>query len=205
MNQSIDEGSIKVMHMDCHASFDSLSRAHREGIDYHVTVERRGSGVAIVAPHGGRIERGTSEVARAIAGDDFDLYLFEGALPALNFETLHITSTRFDEPRALALIADCDAVLAVHGVADTGERALLGGRDRALACAIADRLYARGVLAQTSGHRYAGLDPRNLCNRGRQGRGVQIELSDRLRGGRYEKAVIDAVRAALHGRFMTRR
>ena len=51
----------------------------------------------------------------------------------------------------------------------------------------------------------AGLDPRNLCNRGRLGRGVQIELSDRLRGGRYEKAVIDAVRAALHGRVMTRR
>jgi phage replication-related protein YjqB (UPF0714/DUF867 family) len=191
--------------MDCHANFDSLSRAHREGVDYHVTVERRGSGVAIVAPHGGHIERGTSEVARAIASDDFDLYLFEGALPALNFETLHITSTRFDEPRALGLIADCDVVLAVHGVADTGERALIGGRDRALACAIADRLYARGVRAQTSGHRYAGLDPRNLCNRGRQGRGVQIELSDRLRGGRYEKAVIDAVRAALHGQVMTRR
>jgi phage replication-related protein YjqB (UPF0714/DUF867 family) len=193
------------VHRDRHRSYAELSSAHREGIDYHVTVERRGSGVAIVAPHGGRIERGTSDVARAIAGDDFDLYLFEGALPTMNFETLHITSTRFDEPRALALIADCDAVLAVHGVADTGERALLGGRDRALVCAMADRLYARGVLAQTSGHRYAGLDPRNLCNRGRQGRGVQIELSDRLRGGRYEKAVIDAVRAALHGRVMTRR
>ncbi|MFX4608957.1 poly-gamma-glutamate hydrolase family protein, partial [Acinetobacter baumannii] len=92
--------------------YAELSSAHREGIDYHVTVERRGSGVAIVAPHGGRIERGTSEVARAIAGNDFDLYLFEGALPTMNFEMLHITSTRFDEPRALALIADCDAVLA---------------------------------------------------------------------------------------------
>lgn len=191
--------------MDCHASFDSLSRAHREGIDYHVTVERRGSGVAIVAPHGGRIERGTSEVARAIAGDDFDLYLFEGALPALNFETLHITSTRFDEPRALALIADCDAVLAVHGVADTGERALIGGRDRTLACAIADQLHLRGVRACTSGHRYPGLDPLNLCNRGRSGAGVQLELSDRLRGGRTEPDVIAGVRAALHGLDMTRR
>ncbi len=193
------------MHMDCHASFDSLSRAHREGVDYHVTVERRGSGVAIVAPHGGRIERGTSEVARAIAGDDFDLYLFEGCLPALNFETLHLTSRHFDEAQALSLIGDSERVVAVHGVADTGERALIGGRDRTLACAIADQLHLRGVRACTSGHRYPGLDPLNLCNRGRSGAGVQLELSDRLRGGRTEPDVIAGVRAALHGLDMTRR
>lgn len=193
------------MHRDRYSSYAGLSAAHREGVDYCVTVERRASGVIIVAPHGGRIERGTSEVARAIAGDDFDLYLFEGLLPAMNFETLHLTSTRFDEPRALDLIAASDTVLVVHGLADTAERALIGGRDRALAGGIADRLYARGVLALTSGHRCPGLDPRNLCNRGRKGRGVQIELSDRLRGGRYQTAVIAAVRAALHGRAMTQR
>ena len=76
-----------------------------EGRDYRVTAVRRGSGIAVIAPHGGRIERGTSEVARAIAGEDLDLYLFEGCLPSLNFETLHLTSRHFDEPRALGLIA----------------------------------------------------------------------------------------------------
>jgi len=193
------------MHRDCYRCFAELAAHHVEGRDFRITVLRRGSGVAIVAPHAGRIERGTSEVARAIAGDDFDLYLFEGCLPALNFETLHLTSRHFDEARALSLIGDSERVVAVHGVADAGERALIGGRDRTLACAIADQLHLRGVRACTSGHRYPGLDPLNLCNRGRSGAGVQLELSDRLRGGRTEPDVIAGVRAALHGLDMTRR
>jgi phage replication-related protein YjqB (UPF0714/DUF867 family) len=53
--------------------------------------------VAVIAPHGGGIEPGTSELATAIAGDDFSLYLFEGLKSAGNGE-LHITSTNFDEP-----------------------------------------------------------------------------------------------------------
>lgn len=185
------------MHRDRYRCFAELAARHVEGRDYRITVVRSGSGVAIVAPHAGRIERGTSEIARAIAGDDFDLYLFEGCLPALNFETLHLTSRHFDEAQALSLIGDCDRVVAVHGVADTGERALIGGRDRRLACAIADRLHVRGVHARTSGHRYPGVDALNLCNRGRSGAGVQLELSDRLRGGRAEPDLIAAVRAAL--------
>jgi len=189
------------MQKDRYATYVELSRNQIEGEDYRVTVLRRGSGIAVIAPHGGRIERGTSEVARAIAGEDLDLYLFEGCLPSLNFETLHLTSRRFDEPRALALIAGCHTVLAVHGVADTSERALLGGRDGALACAIADRLFVRGVHAQVSGHRYPGRDAANVCNRGASGRGVQLELSDRLRGGPLESAVVEAVRLALLDRL----
>jgi phage replication-related protein YjqB (UPF0714/DUF867 family) len=189
-----------MAHRDRYRNYAELAAAHREGDDFRITLQPRGSGVAIVAPHGGRIERGTSDIARAIAGEDFDLYLFEGHLPALNFETLHLTSRHFDEPRALAMIAACDIVVAVHGVAAPGDCALLGGRDVALACAMADRLHARGVRAQVSGHRYPGLDAANLCNRGRTERGVQIELSDGLRGGPLEHAVIDALRAALRSR-----
>lgn len=189
------------MRKDRYATYVELSRNQIEGEDYRVTVLRRGSGIAVIAPHGGRIERGTSEVARAIAGDDLDLYLFEGCLPSLNFETLHLTSRHFDEPRALALIAGCHTVLAVHGVADTGERALLGGRESALASMIADRLFVRGVRALVSGHRYPGRDAANVCNRGSSGQGVQLELSDRLRGGPLEPAVVEAVRRALLDRL----
>lgn len=185
------------MHRDRFASFSELAATYVEGRDYRITVVRRGRGVGVLAPHGGRIERGCSEVARAIAGDEFDLYLFEGLLPAHNFEHLHITSSRFDEPRAIELLADCERVLVVHGVADTGRRALIGGRDRPLAAALADALHVRGVPAWTSGHRYAGLDAANLCNRGRQRAGVQLELSDRLRGGRLECAVVAAARRVL--------
>ncbi|WP_223300105.1 poly-gamma-glutamate hydrolase family protein [Methyloversatilis sp. RAC08] len=193
--------SRQAVHRDRYRRYAELAAEQVEGRDYRVTVLYRGSGIAVIAPHGGRIERGTSDVARAIAGEAFDLYLFEGCLPSLNFETLHLTSRHFDEPRALALIDGCHTVLAVHGVADTGERALLGGRDSHLACAIADRLFVRGVRAQVSGHRYPGRDAANVCNRGASGQGVQLELSDRLRGGPLEAAVVEAVRLALADRL----
>ncbi|WP_018413229.1 poly-gamma-glutamate hydrolase family protein [Methyloversatilis thermotolerans] len=185
------------MHRDRFASYSQLASVYREGRDYRITVLRRGSGVGVLAPHGGHIERGCSEVARAIAGDEFDLYLFEGLLPSHNFEQLHITSSRFDEPRAIGLLAECEQVLIVHGVADAGTRALIGGRDRRLACTLADALYVRGVPAWTSAHRYAGLSAANLCNRGRRGAGLQLELSDRLRGGPLQSAVVAAARRVL--------
>ena len=196
---------VAMAHRDRYRSYNELAAAHREGIDFQVHALHRGSGIAIIAPHGGRIERGTSELARAIAGADFDLYLFEGCLPSLNFETLHLTSHHFDEPRCLSMISGCHTVLAIHGVADPGELALLGGRDVVLAGALADSMYARGVRARISGHRYPGRDARNLCNRGAKGAGVQIELSDRLRGGPLEPCVIDAVRRTLHAVDIERR
>lgn len=194
-----------MAHRDRYGSYGELAAAHREGVDFRVQAVHRGSGIAIVAPHGGCIERGTSDIARAIAGEDFDLYLFEGCLPARNFEALHLTSHNFDEPRCLSVISGCHTVVAIHGVADPGELALLGGRDVALAGALADRMYVRGVRARISGHRYPGLDARNLCNRGASGAGVQIELSDRLRGGLLEPCVIDAVRRTLHAGAIERR
>jgi phage replication-related protein YjqB (UPF0714/DUF867 family) len=58
--------------------------------------DRLGSDVCIIAPHGGKIEKWTSEIATALAGDDYNLYLFEGLKRAKNRD-LHITSSRFDE------------------------------------------------------------------------------------------------------------
>ncbi|WP_261338761.1 poly-gamma-glutamate hydrolase family protein [Rhizobium leguminosarum] len=51
-----------------------------EGVDFRIGVTR--IPVAIVAPHRGHIEPHTSEIAAAIAGEDFSLYLFEGLNPA---------------------------------------------------------------------------------------------------------------------------
>ena len=49
--------------MDLYTSFAHLSRGEREGRDYRIRWRMGGSGVAIVAPHGGGIERGTSALA----------------------------------------------------------------------------------------------------------------------------------------------
>jgi phage replication-related protein YjqB (UPF0714/DUF867 family) len=53
---------------DRYATFDALRSAHEEGRDFRVEWRLGVSGIAVMAPHGGGIEPGTSEVARALAG-----------------------------------------------------------------------------------------------------------------------------------------
>jgi phage replication-related protein YjqB (UPF0714/DUF867 family) len=92
----------QVMHRgadDKYRDFAALSRTEREGVDFDIVCRARSSAVAVIAPHGGKIESGTSEIATAVAGDDFNLYCFQGLKPRHN-TSLHITSGRFDEPRS---------------------------------------------------------------------------------------------------------
>src|ERR1700722_10923950 len=113
---------------------------------------RERSGVAVLAPHGGRIEGRTSEIARLIAGDEHRLYLFEGLrTTGDNFDRLHLASHRFDEPRALDLISRCDTVIAVHGYAAPGPDVLLGGLNAGLKREIAHALAQTGFSCVTDG------------------------------------------------------
>jgi len=182
--------------------YHDIARRYVEGVDYavHVTFRER-SRVAILAPHGGRIEGRTSEIARLIAADAHRLYLFEGLrTTGDNFECLHLASHRFDEPRALDLISGCDTVVAVHGYAAYGPDVLLGGLNDPLKQKVAQALAQSGFSCLTDGHRFPGRDPRNICNRGRSGRGVQLELSDGLRKAGAWAALADAVRTVLEHR-----
>ena len=176
------ESSVEVPDADTYRGFADLARMQTRGRDYDIFVRRRrGSRIAVIAPHAGEIEDGTSEIARAIAGEDFNLYLFEGRRPAHNYRALHLTSHLFDEPLCLALIAGCTTVVAVHGCAGTDSALLLGGRDHGLRDRLAAGLRASGVAAATQGHAYPAVHPQNICNRGATGRGVQIEFPDPLR------------------------
>jgi phage replication-related protein YjqB (UPF0714/DUF867 family) len=179
--------------------YDDLARHYREGVDYAVHVlPRERSGIAVLAPHGGRIEGRTSEIARLIAGDDHSLYLFEGLrTTGDNFDRLHLASRRFDEPRALDLISSCDIVVTVHGYAASGPDVLLGGLNEALKSEVANALAQTGLSYLTEGHRFPGTDPQNICNRGRSGKGLQLELSEGLRRSREWAALAGAVRSGL--------
>lgn len=184
---------------DDYLSYDDLARDHIEGIDYAIHVRPKpGARVAVVAPHGGRIEGGTSDIARLIAGEDHALYLFEGMRGGGdNFDRLHLTSHCFDEPRCLDLIAACETVVAVHGYAAAGADVLLGGRDHALKRRLAPALHVRGLSVRLDGHAYPGLDPRNICNRSRTGMGVQIELSAPLRRSRAWAGLVQGIQSVL--------
>ncbi len=162
--------------------YADLAAAQVRGRDFEIDVRRRpDSPVAVIAPHGGRIEDGTSEIARAIAADDFNLYLLEGLRPSLNYRALHLTSHLFDEPECVALVRECRFVVAIHGCAGREQRVLLGGRDAVLKDAIARSLAEQSLTAVVAGHRYPALRPENICNRGAHGQGVQLEITHSLR------------------------
>jgi phage replication-related protein YjqB (UPF0714/DUF867 family) len=180
--------------------FDDVARRYTEGDDYSIHVRPSGaSGVAIIAPHGGRIEGRTSEIARLIAGDEYGLYLFEGLrTTGDNFDCLHLSSRCFDEPRVLELISECNTVIAVHGYAAPGPDVLLGGLNGPLKQELAQSLAAGGVSVVSEGHRFPGEDTRNVCNRGRSGKGVQLELSEGFRRARDWAGFAGAIRGVLY-------
>lgn len=179
--------------------YHELAQRYVEGVDYAIrAVFREHSPVAVLAPHGGRIEGRTSEVAHLIAGEEHRLYLFEGLrTTGDNFDRLHLASHRFDEPRALELISDCDTVIAVHGYAAAGPDVLLGGLNECLKRQIADVLQETGISCLIDGHRFPGKNPLNICNRGRTRAGVQLELSEGLRKTGNWSGLAHAVRIAL--------
>ncbi len=169
------------MSTDAYRDFAALAASERPGADYRIIACPRSSLIAVIAPHGGGIEPGTSELATAIAGREFSLYCFEGRKTNGN-EALHIASTAFDEPACLAIVAASTVVLAVHGSAEQEEMVHIGGRDARLASRLCEALNAAGFAARldnTADH--PGRLAVNICNRGRSGRGCQLEISNGLR------------------------
>lgn len=169
-----------MLSKDWYKSFSELSQAEREGVDYVRRLVRRRSPIAIMAPHGGGIEPGTSELARAIAGWSYSCYTFDGVKQSGN-ELLHLTSTRFDDPKCISLLNVSSIVIALHGCTGAERMTYVGGAHAGLRAALVARLQAAGFEAQEASGDLAGNQPENLCNRGKAGRGVQLELTEALR------------------------
>ncbi len=164
---------------DTYANFEALRLAEPNA--YAISSQATGSAVAIVAPHGGGIEAGTSEIVRAIAGKDLSHYVFEGIKPSGNW-TLHITSTRFDEPQGIDLMRASDIVLTVHGEESDGQVVYVGGGLVEARDIVRNRLEQFGYVVQEHADpMLQGTEPRNICNIGKAGAGIQLELSQGLR------------------------
>jgi phage replication-related protein YjqB (UPF0714/DUF867 family) len=127
-----------------------------------------------MAPHGGRIEPGTTEIADLLAGDDHTFYSFEGLKPSGNWE-LHLPSICFDEPLALQVLDSATMALVVHGCRGDEDRIYLGGLDLDLKRRIGLALAAAGLVsAERDG--ILGRHAQNICNRCSSGMGVQLEI-----------------------------
>lgn len=180
---------------DTYRTFAELAEHEQEGRDFRIHSLWRDSPLTLLAPHGGGIEPGTLPIARAVAGDLYNLYGFEGLKPGSGNRRLHITSHRFDEPRCLELLARSRRVLVIHGRATPEPSACLGGLDTALREHLAAALESAGIpVVPVRG--LAGNHPINLCNRGLMGAGVQLELGSPLRHGPAREAVAVTLRDA---------
>ncbi|MBI4005935.1 MAG: poly-gamma-glutamate hydrolase family protein [Gammaproteobacteria bacterium] len=167
--------------MDKYSSFDELRRCEIEGHDYRIRLRSGLSDFAIIAPHGGKIERGTSQIADAIACAEHSFYSFDGVKDKNNHH-LHITSDRFDEPQALRVAGNVKTVIAIHGAKGKKDAIYTGGLDRILEQRILDVLHTAGFTAEHDpSPTRQGMGMNNICNRGRSGQGVQLELTQSLR------------------------
>jgi phage replication-related protein YjqB (UPF0714/DUF867 family) len=183
-------------------SFKELREQEVEGRDYRIRGDSKDGHVLVMAPHGGKIEPGTAEIAEAIAGRDYSFYSFEG-LKAYGNSVLHIESHLFDEPRASQAVEKADIVITVHGQLDQKDAfVMIGGLNDDLGLEIKHQLEASDFQTRPPTEGLGGTDPRNICNRGRFKCGVQLEISrkvrDLLRTDKGQlQAFADAVRRAI--------
>jgi phage replication-related protein YjqB (UPF0714/DUF867 family) len=188
--------------MTSYTSFKELAGHEVEGQDFRIKMELRDSRVLIMAPHGGKIEPATAEIAEAIAGMDYSFYSFEG-LKADGNSVLHIESHLFDEPRALEAVRKAEVVITVHGqLNQKDEFVMVGGLHDRMQSKIKRQLEAAGFQTRPPTEGLMGTDPQNICNRCKSSHGVQLEVSrkirDLLRNDRDRLCVFtEAVRRAI--------
>jgi phage replication-related protein YjqB (UPF0714/DUF867 family) len=177
---------------DKYANFQELSRSEQEGRDFIIRqAVRKATSVLLLSPHAGRIESGISKIILATAHDDLSYYLFEGIKPQGNRD-LHITSPNFDEPRCLALVGRSEKIIAIHGEHSEEQIVYIGGLDEQLREHVQNALKKYDFMARE--HAKPGLQgtsPKNICNRGKSGAGVQLELSRGLRRSFFQSLDAD--------------
>jgi phage replication-related protein YjqB (UPF0714/DUF867 family) len=190
-------------------SFEELNQQEVEGRDYQIKVRLRDERILVMAPHGRKIEPTTSMIAEAIAGKNYSFYSFDG-LKSEGNGVLHIESHLFDEPRALQAVKNADVVITVHGQLNHQERFIMvGGLHMDLRSGIRCRLEANGFQTRTPPEGLQGIDPENICNRGRLKGGVQLEVSrkerdslrtDQERLEKFANAIRGAIQWYMKGR-----
>jgi phage replication-related protein YjqB (UPF0714/DUF867 family) len=187
-----------------------------EGVDYarrHRRHERFDDSLApsfdlpktvILAPHGGGIERGTSELCLAVAGYHpanlpitppaavtYDYWMFEGVREDDN-RPLHVPSTGCDDQWAVSLCAGACNALSLHGfepkppLDPDAQLILVGGKDTALHDLLLPAFKKAGLKAVDPGQgELDGNDDKNIVNKTRKGEGTQLELSTPLRDAMF--------------------
>ena len=168
---------------DTYPNFQTLAAHEKEGKDFKVTTRTNESkGLAIFAIHAGNIEPGTGELALELSiNTKYQLYLFE-SLDQKDPLRLHLTSTHFDDPRALSIAKKNQRCLSLHGFQDHAQipTACLGGANSLLQNKFFNSPHPASIQLVPCSRKLAGLSKQNIVNRCQEA-GIQLELSSSFR------------------------
>ncbi|SEI00446.1 Phage-related replication protein YjqB, UPF0714/DUF867 family [Halobacillus karajensis] len=177
-NKNSEEASLNACQDDRFCSFNELTEVYEEGEDWEVVKSTYGDDRWLVsAIHGGGIEETTSTLAEAIAGASYPYYSFKGRLTSNNFSNLHITSTHFDEPQALEMVAKARHHISIHGTSGEERETFIGGLDKELKALVKKHLEKKGFSVEEAPEHLDGDHPANYVNKTKTKQGVQIEIT----------------------------
>ncbi|MCX4578108.1 poly-gamma-glutamate hydrolase family protein [Streptomyces sp. NBC_01571] len=168
---------------DLYASYTALAAAETEGVSYERrTVPVSGATWSSIAIHGGGIEVGSGEAARAVGAGLMNHYEFAG-IKASNNVDLHVTSTNFNEPIATGIVTAAKRCLSFHGYTGTDgvPETSIGGLDTLMVGRISAALTQAGFRVINAAQEINGSDPANIANKTTISAGVQLEMSRALR------------------------
>ena len=172
-----------VKSTDHYRSMTDLLNDTQEGKDWTKESTNRNSNVLIFAPHGGNIEKGTTELAKAISNKgNYDYYAFNGARNKNNSQ-LHVTSTNYNDSDLINRNYNKDISISVHGTGQSQGKntVLIGGRDEKLIQIISKELSTFKFNVKRSVGYLAGIETNNIVNFNKRGEGIQLELTPDLR------------------------
>jgi phage replication-related protein YjqB (UPF0714/DUF867 family) len=176
---------------DKYSNFSNLNKTEKESDFEIISKEGKINEVAIIAIHGGKIEKGTSEIAEVLARNNYSFYTFKGKKKSNNFKDLHIKSTNFNEPKALSLVIKSKYTISIHGTGKS--KIIIGGHDDKIVKYIEKKLSSNGYELGKDNNMDAS-NKNNICNKNALGKGVQIEIPNKLRNkmfADYKKPNID--------------
>lgn len=179
----------KVGSQDHYQNFASMQKENTEGVDYSITLKNTNSNILVMAFHGGFTESGTTELGAAITKNDFDFYAFSALkpgkmhAPSFTSSTLHITSTRFDDPKLIEMLPEKDFCLGLHGFGGDEADFCIGGANekaRASLVSLLTKKFPDLKSCELCCSPFNGVSLKNPINRCKN-KGVQVEMSPKVR------------------------
>lgn len=166
---------------DKYQSMTQLEDETTEGVDWKKSIRNTGKEILIVAPHGGNIEQGTTELTKALADKgNYDYFSFEAIRPRNNSE-LHVTSRNYNDLMLNSMIQNRKATISIHGAKGNEKIVYIGGPRSDLRNEIEKELVSRGFNVMVPPDNLSGKDDENFINREKGNTGIQLELTYALR------------------------